>query len=211
MQQHASGCADPGQLGDRIYGVDHVAGGDDGNAAGVFGQDGRELLGPNLSEAVGTKPTDADPPRLFEASDRFQNRFVLDRRGDDVTWAVAAAGQPGDGQVVGLGGRRGEDDRAAATADRFGNRLPRLLDGLAGSAAENVRAGRVAELLPQERQHGVEDGLVHLRCRIIVQIDDAVHVKRSARSNNTRHSGSPRIVTRGKPACFANDPISAAS
>ena len=124
VQQHASGCADPGQLGDRIYGVDHVAGGDDGNAAGVFGQDGRELLGPNLSEAVGTKPTDADPPRLFEASDRFQNRFVLDRRGDDVTWAVAAAGQPGDGQVVGLGGRRGEDDRAAATADRFGNRLP---------------------------------------------------------------------------------------
>ena len=62
---------------------------------------------------------------------------MLGRDADEMIAAAALAlGHAADGQVVALGGAAGEDDFLGVGADRGGDRLPRVVDGVAGLVAE---------------------------------------------------------------------------
>ena len=58
-----------------------------------------------------------------------------------------------------------------ASAEHQRHLLPGKLDGLVRAPAVSVLAGRIAEVLPQVRQHGVNDLRQHRRRRVVVQID----------------------------------------
>ena len=61
-------------------------------------------------------------------------------------------------------------------ADQIGNLLARFIHGLLGDPAELViAAGGVAEVLREIGQHRVEDPRVHLRRRVIIEINGRLH------------------------------------
>ena len=77
-----------------------------------------------------------------------------------------------DGKVVRLGGARRPDDLARIGADQGGDLLARLLDRRFRLPAPGVAARRrVAEVLAQPRDHGVDDALVDRRRRAVVHVD----------------------------------------
>ena len=203
-------CADPGQVGNGVERVDHAVGGLDRNEPGVGGPCGIERIGVNLAQRIGPEPGDADAAGLLDAPDRLGHGLVFDRRRDDVARRGVAGGQPEDCQVIGLGRRGGEDDLARAGAEQPCDRVATSLDGVAGGTAQDVAAGRVAELLAQQGQHRRQDGLVQGRRGVVVEIDDVAGVHRSASSSRTRRFGSPRILDRRKPASLAWDWICSA-
>ena len=80
---------------------------------------------------------------------------VLDRAGDEM--ARPRSGEAEDGEVVGLGPARGEDDLVGMRPEDVRDGLARPVEPATGGAAEGVAALGVAAVEP-ERPHGVEDG-----------------------------------------------------
>src|SRR5205823_5095723 len=99
-----------------------------------------------------------------------------------------------DGLVARLAAAAGEDDLVGLGAEEVGDLLAGAVDGVMGSLAVGVAAGRVAELLAQVRQHGVEDGGVEGRRRIVVEVN-RFHV--SCPTVQSRLIRSPRRMTYG--------------
>ena len=89
-------------------------------------------------EPTGTRrrePGDAEAFAL-EAPAWIEHRLVLSAYGDDVPPAVGVGARAAeDGQVVGFGGARGEDDLRRLHAEQRGDLRPRLLDARGGARA----------------------------------------------------------------------------
>ena len=86
--------------------------------------------------------------------------------------SLGALGDALDRQVVRFGGAAGEDDVLVRRADHRGDLAPRRVDGVAGPPAGGViEAGRVADLVAQQRQHRVEHARIDRRGGVGVQVD----------------------------------------
>ena len=108
----------------------------------------------------------------LEDRDAVQDGLVLDGGRDDV--APARARGPGDAldrEVVGLGPAAGEDDLPRLRVDGAGDDLAGLVDALARPPAAPVQARRVAPVLTQIRQHGLEHLGAQRARRGVVEVD----------------------------------------
>ena len=151
---------DPGRLGDRLYGADLVVRQHEGHQH-CLGAEGRgQRL--EIHDALGVHWKEGDPEALLlEPFRRVQHGVMLDRGGDDVV--AASPHRPGperaafEGQVVGLGPPRSEDDLPRSGADGGGGALPGFLEALLGLPPCRVHAGGVPERTPQVGQHGLDD------------------------------------------------------
>ena len=102
-----------------------------------------------------------------------EHRAMLGRHRHDVVAAIARAlGHALDRQVVRLGGAAREDDVLVRRADHRGDLAPRRVDGVAGPPAGGViEAGRVADLVAQQRQHRVEHARIDRRGGVGIQVN----------------------------------------
>jgi len=113
--------------------------------------------------------------------------MVLDGGGHDpMALRPPGPGRALDREVDRLGASAREHDLPGVAADRAGEPLVRVIDGLAGPAAEHVRRRRVAEGGAQERQ------------KIASRTSGADRCRRAAWSRMIRHR--PRIVPSRRPA-----------
>ena len=97
---------------------------------------------------------------------------MLDGGRDDV--APARALGPGDAldrEVVGLRPAAGEDDLPRLRVDGAGDDLPCLVDALARTPAAPMQARRIAPVLTQIRQHGLEHLGAQRARRGVVEVD----------------------------------------
>jgi hypothetical protein len=119
------------------------------------------------------EPVDTDdPPLVAELLDDVEDRVVLDR------WAHGDAGRcaaiaPDDRHVVALGAAAREDDLVGMAAHHTGDGVPGLVDGLAGTAGETVRARRVGVQLGQVRHHRLDRLGAHRRRGSMVEVGEA--------------------------------------
>src|SRR5258708_6874612 len=92
---------------------------------------------------------------FFQALAGVEHRLVLGDRGDDVVVLLAIPlGHALDGEVVALGGTRGEDNLFGGGADQLRNALASCFYAFFACPAERViAAGGVAELLHEIRQY----------------------------------------------------------
>ena len=158
-------------LGNRLDGADLVVGGDDADERRPLGDRGGQLLGVDAPVSVHGEVGDLEAVAV-EDGGAVHHRLVLDAAGDDVA-AVRGAG-PCDAlqrQVVGLGSARGEDDLAGLGAKVMRDLLAGLVEALAGAAARRVDARRVAMMLGEIREHGLEHLRSQRRRRRVIEVD----------------------------------------
>ena len=75
-------------------------------------------------------------------------------------------------RVVTLGAARGEDDLVVVLRAEQGLQpLPRLADRATHLGAEGVHRRRIAELLGEVGQHGLDDAGIHARGGVVVEVD----------------------------------------
>ena len=122
-----------------------------------LGRDGRlDVVRIDAAVAIHRQLHDLET-ELLEIADGVADGVVLDRTGDDpVAASLAGPGRALEGEVVGLGAAGGEDDLARSGAKGSGHALVGLVQPRAGTPAEAVQRGGVAEIVRQERQHGLE-------------------------------------------------------
>ena len=90
------------------------------------------------------------------------------RRDDVVAVPAQLPGGSLEGEVVGLGAPGGENDLGRARPDGSGDTLAGVLDGGLGPSSGGVHGRGVAEVLPEEREHGVPHLGEHgCRCGVI--------------------------------------------
>ena len=121
-----------------------------------------------IDPACAVDADDATVPRL----DRVQHGVMLDRgaHGD----AAGAIERAEDRRVVGLGAAAGEDHLAGPATEHVGDVVAGLVDRLADLPSEAVRAGRVGELLGEERQHRRDRVGAHRCRRRVIEVGVAV-------------------------------------
>jgi hypothetical protein len=95
---------------------------------------------------------------------------VLDHAGDDAA-SRACLGDATDREVVGLRAARGEEHLVGLASNEPCDLLPRVLHGLSRPQPQRVPARRVAEVLAQVGQHGVDDLGEDRRGRVVIEID----------------------------------------
>jgi hypothetical protein len=141
VEWHALVLADAPNLLERLDDADLVVDGHDGDERRV-GADGFLELG-EVDQAVGADREVGDLEAfLLEVPAGVEDALVLGLGGDDVAAAVAVeAGDALDGDVVALGGPRGEEDLARVSADEGGNPGARFLDRGVRLPAVEVGAG----------------------------------------------------------------------
>src|SRR5881628_2976840 len=94
----------------------------------------------------------------LKGTERMEDGDVLGRRGDEMTQTVAARqDHTFQGQVVRLRRRGCKENLLCRCVKERPDRGPGALDSVPRGAASGVRARGVAERLPQERQHGLEN------------------------------------------------------
>src|SRR5690606_28956531 len=112
-----------------------------------------------------------------------------------------------------LGGPARERDRGRLGADERRHALARLLDGLVGRPPEGVVARRVAEVLAEERRHGLDDGGVAGGRGVVIEVDRSAHRSRGRTMRRGEGGGTPatengclkkRRGRRPHPAATAN-------
>ena len=93
--------------------------------------------------------------RLLEMAAGVEHALVLGHRGDDVVLAVLVElGDAANGEIIRLGGARGEDHFLLISADQLGDLRTRLLDTFLGFPAIRMAARmRIAELVSEIRHH----------------------------------------------------------
>ena len=96
-------------------------------------------------------PPPSVPPR---AAAGVEHGVVLDGGAHAPSRRRPRAGSPEDGEIVGLGPARGEDDLAGLAPEAPRHLVAGLVDGRPGPAGQRVRPRRVAEVLGQVRDHG---------------------------------------------------------
>ena len=116
-----------------------------------------------------------DPEReraLIFSQAYLENRLVLDRRNHQVAPAVTGGiGGSGEGQVVGLGSSRGEDDLLRQAAQDVRDLRSRRFQRGGGIGAGAVDARGVAEAFLEEREHRFQHLAPHGRGGGVVEVD----------------------------------------
>ena len=111
-------------------------------------------------------------PFTLQAAAGFQHAFVLGGDSDDLVAPGVAPRRALDGEVVGLGRARGEDDVARGRADQRGDLAARGLDRVLRRPAMGVLARmRIAERPREIRQHGLHHPRIGGGRGLIVEID----------------------------------------
>ena len=182
----------PGDLGDVGDRADLVVDRHDADDRDV----GRRVEGGRQFVAVDPpEPSDADDPTLTgaiiaamiaEVLDDVEDRVMLDR------WAhcdsTPGGDRPGDRHVVALGSTTGEHDLVRVATDHAGDGVAGLVDRLAGTSSEAMRAGRVGVQLGQVRHHRVDRLGAHRRRGSMVEVGDG----------RLRHPGHATEYIRGQ-------------
>jgi hypothetical protein len=109
------------------------------------------------------------PAALLEIAARVEDGDVLDRGRDDVA-TRRTFGEASYGEVVGLGGRAGEDYAGRDTPDESRDLRARAVERGAGFETERVGRGRVAGAAFEEGAHDGEDARIDGREAGVVQI-----------------------------------------
>ena len=177
VEENAVLAADFADFGDGLEHADFVVGVHDGDENRLIGDRFPQHV--EIDQAVALHRQIGDPIAvLFELLAGIENGFVLGGGGDDVVAFFGIhLGHALDGEVVRFGGAAGEDDFARRGADQIGNLLARFIHRLLGHPAELViAAGGIAEVLREIGQHRLEDAGVHLRGRVIVEINGRLHL-----------------------------------
>ena len=173
MQGDARFARDAADLPDRLERADLRVGAHERHEDGVGPQGLPDVTGIDHAEAVhGQIGRGESLP--FERLHRPQHRVMLDLRGDDVPRALGG-GNALDSEIVRLGAARGEDDLILGDLEEARDLLARRLHAIARFAAEAVDARRIAEVLAEVRQHGLEHLGVHRGGCVVIEIDPAVH------------------------------------
>ena len=102
----------------------------------------------------------------------FGDGGMLDFGGDDVLPVGIEAERGGDGGVVGFGAAACEKNLARLASEQPGDLLAGFVNRGGGFFPEGIRAGWVAVLLGQKRQHFLDHGGINLRGGVVVQIDE---------------------------------------
>ena len=178
VEQGAVPVRDVGQLRDRLHRADLVVGVHHGDERRVAG-DGR-LQSRRLDDAGRPgRQQRRRPAPPGQRLQRVENRFVLDRGGDEVTASVRRRrlGDAADRQVVGFRSAAREDDVAGPGAEELRHRRARVVERRLGRLAERVDAGRVAEASADRFVHGVGDTRIDRGGGVMIQVDS--HRRRS--------------------------------
>ncbi len=135
--------------------------------------------------AVGVHPETGHPmPVVLEPGARPRGGRMLDGARHDVPALLVRRGHAANGEVVGFGAPRREHHLVRLAAEQVGHARPGAGDGIASRHAVGVPARRIAEVLAQVRDHGVDD-LRQDRCRrVVVEVDEF----------RLAHDGSSRIT-----------------
>ncbi len=107
---------------------------------------------------------------IAELLDDVQDGVVLDRRADGD--ASTASDGTTDGHVVALGSATGEHHLVRVAADDTSDGVSGLVDGLAGTACEAMRPGRVGIQLGEVRHHRLDRFDAHGRRGSVVEVGD---------------------------------------
>ena len=83
------------------------------------------------------------------------------------------AGGAEDCQVAALGAAAGEDDFAGFARPDTGDPIPGVIEQRAGTSADMVDTGRIAENLAEIRQHGLAYHRVERRGGVVVEVNGA--------------------------------------
>jgi hypothetical protein len=173
VQEHATLARDRADLGDRLHGADLVVGEHHRDEDRLVGDGSADVFRVDHAVRVDRQVGDL-VALLLEALAGVEHGLVLDLRRDDVVALVLVElCHALDGEVVRLGGARGEDDLLRVLgAEQRRQALTRDAHGLFGDPAEGVVAARgVAELLREVRQHLLEHARVDGRGRVVVHVN----------------------------------------
>ena len=103
-------------------------------------------------------------------------------------FAATAASDAENREIVGFGAAAGENDLGRLRAEQCGDRFARAVHGGARALPGGVNRAGVAEILGEIRQHGVEDGVVHGRRGVVIEIGahGSGHLQLSQPSDHVR-------------------------
>ncbi len=73
--------------------------------------------------------------------------------------------------IAGFAAAAGEDNFVGPGAEEVGDLLPRELHGVVSGLTQAMRAGRVAVVVAQVGQHGIEHGRIDGRGSVVVEVD----------------------------------------
>ena len=94
----------------------------------------------------------------FEILTGLENGVMLDGGGDDVIAAIfAGAGDALDGEIVCLSAAARKHDLRCIGANEGCNPAPGFFYGFSGLSAQGMNARGIAERIPQERKHSLQD------------------------------------------------------
>ena len=176
VEQDAARLREAADRGQRLQHADLVVGGHDADQDRLRLEGRFERREIDQAVAADRQHRHAAAAR-FEVPARIEHRAMLGRHGHDVVAApiIAIGGALGhalDRQVVRFGGAAREDDVLVRRADHRGHLASCRVDGVAGPPAGGViEAGRVADLIAQQRQHRVEHARIDRRGGVGIQVD----------------------------------------
>src|SRR5262249_19750048 len=159
---------------ERLHGAEFVVRVHDGNERGVWAKRFLDLLHGDKTLAIHGKIGDGDA-FFFQSLASVENGFVLDVRCDDVLGSAGRrANDTEDGVIIGFGAAAGEDDFLGSGAEKGSDLITGGFDGGAGTLADRMDAGSVAEFGGEVRKHRIEDLRLDGRCGVVIEID-AIH------------------------------------
>jgi hypothetical protein len=171
VERHPSRPADGADGGHRLECADLVVRGLNAHERRAIGDAGCHLVG--VDAAVSVHADDGDLEALpLEHRGRGEDRLVLHGAGHDVP--APRAGRPrhaAHGEIVRLGAAGGEHDLARLRPEVAGDLLARLVECLARATARRVDARRVALVLRQVREHGLEHLGTDRRGGRVIEVD----------------------------------------
>ena len=161
---------------DRHDGAGLIVGQHHAHQRGVPPQKGPNLLDSDPPIRIDRQAGEL-PPIVLQAIAGPSGRGMLHHGGHHVPSAFCRRlARTQNRQVVGLGSAGGEEHLLGLAAEKRGNLLSGLFDGLMGPPAVHMRAGRIAEVLFQPGQHGFHHLGLNRGGGVMVQVYGIVHI-----------------------------------
>ena len=207
VEEYAPLVTELADFGNRLQHANLAVGRHDRNQDGLLIDSPRKIA--QIDQPVGVHRQKGHAEAvLFQAFTGVQHGLVLGHLGDDVVAALAVhLGDAFEGQVVALGGARGEDDLLGRGADQPRNLLARRFDALLGLPTKAmVAAGRIAELGCKVRHHRLQNPRIERGGGVVIHINRQLKACwRFHRSGNCAHCVSilitaPRSQAKPPPA-----------
>ncbi len=190
--------ADLADLGERLDDADLVVHRHDRHDHGLVGDGGTQRVEIDQTVLLHRQVRHLEA-LLLEMAAGVEHALMLGHRGDDVVPAVLVElGDATDGEVVRLGGARGEDHFLLVGTDQLGDLAARLLDALLGFPAVGMAARmRIAELVGEVRHHRFQHARVERRGGLVIEVDRLViapDLGKDAHANPLKFLGCPGLA-----------------